>query len=73
MRHCDEEDWQRQSAADPQTPSHIAQFRVLFFAAGTGVFRLQRHPADRAIAWMILLDLRMHRAGIDGLSRLAIS
>lgn len=45
----------------------IAQLCVFLFFTGDDVLRLQRHGADRAIAWMILLDLWMHRAGVNDL------
>jgi hypothetical protein len=45
------------------------QLGVLFFTAPDDIFRLQGHAADRAIAGMILFDVRMHRAGVDILCR----
>jgi hypothetical protein len=46
-------------------PRWLAQFRVVLLAAANWAFQFQRHPADWAIARMILLDLRVHRTGVD--------
>ncbi len=67
VRHGEGKDGERESETDPEAPRHIAQLGVFFFRAGVrDVLRLERHPADRAIAGVILLDLRVHRAGVDG-------
>ncbi len=73
MPHREDEHWQAERCADPQAPRHVAQLRVFLFAAGENILRFQRHPADRAIPWVILLDLGMHRAGVDRLRLFAES
>jgi hypothetical protein len=71
--HREDEHRQGERCADPEAPRHFAQLRVFLFAAGKNIFRFQRHPADRAIPWVILLDLGMHGAGVDRLRSLAES
>ena len=39
------------------------EFRILFFVERSSE-RFERHAADRATAWAIANDLRMHRAGV---------
>ena len=72
--HGEKEYGQGEAGADPETPGRGAQLRArLWLGAGRNDFWFQRHAADWACAGMILLDLRMHRARIDGLSRAAMS
>src|SRR6266567_4766601 len=65
MRHCEDKYRNCEHETDPEPSRHLAQFGVFFFPAGNRRFQLKRHPADRAISGMILLNLRMHRAGVD--------
>ena len=65
MRHTEHKDRQRQDSADPESSRHVSQFRIILFADATWRFQLKRHAANRAIARMVLLDLRVHRARIN--------
>src|SRR5581483_4480467 len=69
--HRYDENWYTQNRANPEAPRHVAQLGIIFLPGRGNVLRLQRHPADRAITRLILLDLRMHRAGVDDLRRVA--
>ena len=51
------------STAHPEPPAEIAVLAVV--GLDSSVFRLQCHPADRARPRPNLLDLRVHRAGVD--------
>ena len=68
VQHPENEHGQREHGADPETACHVAQF-VVVGRLGRGGFRFERHAANRATAWMVLLDLRVHRAGVDRLTR----
>lgn len=61
--------WRTQHHAYPEAERYVAELGILLFAAGREVLRFQRHAAHRAIARMVLLDLGMHRTGIDHLPR----
>ena len=63
--HLEQEDRQAQHQADPEPPGEVDQLRV---ARRLGNHRhgLQRHAADRAGAWLLAHDLRMHWAGVLG-------
>ena len=61
--HLEREDGQRQHGADPQAPSHVAQFGARSVAL-RGDHGLQRHAADRTVAGAQLAHLGMHRAGV---------
>ena len=54
----------RQRQRPPEAPLEVHQFRVLGLVQ-IGQHRLQRHAALRAVARMVLADLRVHRAGVD--------
>ncbi len=73
MPHGEDEHRHAERYADPKAAGHIVQLGVLLFPARYNVFRLQRHAANGAVAGMILLDLRVHRACVNGLCRLAES
>jgi DNA-binding FrmR family transcriptional regulator len=64
--HFQDNDRNSESAAGPEAPHHVDQFRIRAsrFADTDG---LERHAADRATAGRRLPDLRMHRAGVDGI------
>src|SRR5689334_3331335 len=64
--HCQQKDRQTKDRADPEATRHVAELFVLFFGAGHDILRLQGHSANRAVARMILLDLGMHRTGVNG-------
>ena len=65
MRHGEDEHRQRQRGADPEPPRHVAQFGVVLGIRRVSL-RFQRHPAFGARAGMVLLNFRVHRAGVDG-------
>ena len=50
--------------ATGQPPGEIDQLRVVGDLR-RHAHRLERHAADRAVAWPFLHDLRMHRAGVE--------
>lgn len=64
MGHGEKEDGEGERGADPQAARHVAQFTILRLGGGDG-FRFEGHAAFGASAGMILLDLGMHRAGVD--------
>ena len=64
MRHRQQKNRQRERPANPEAARHVSQFRILFFDSGDS-FRLQGHAALRAISRMILLNFRVHRAGVN--------
>jgi hypothetical protein len=67
VRHRQNKHRQRQRGTDPETPRHVAQFGVLpVIRARRHRLWFQRHAALGAIAGMILLHFRVHRAGVDG-------
>jgi hypothetical protein len=66
VRHSQTKDRKCERGANPEPPGHVTQLGVVLFAASDHVLRFQRHSANRAVAWLILLDPRMHRAGING-------
>ena len=70
MRHAEQEDRQGERAADPKPAGHVVEFGILLPGlAGAHRFWFKRHATDRAVAGMILFDLRVHRAGVDGRAR----
>ena len=68
MRHRYDEHRQGQRCADPEAAAHVLQLRVVFLhiASGGDGLRFKRHAALGAVAGMVLLDLRVHRTGVDG-------
>ncbi len=62
--HLQNEDWNRESEADPEAPRHVDELRArsCLDAREDG---LERHSADRTIAGLQLTNLRMHWAGVD--------
>jgi hypothetical protein len=68
MRHRHDEHRQGQRRADPEPAAHVPQLGVvvLHIAHGGDGFWFERHAALGAVTGMILLDLRVHRAGVDG-------
>ena len=62
--HFQHENRQRQGQPDPEPAGHVRAVRG-WAALPAATERLQRHAADRAIAWPVLPDLRVHRAGVD--------
>ena len=56
-----------QDDGDPKPASHASQFRVVLFPIRLDGLRLQGHAALRACSGSVLLDLRVHRTGIDDL------
>ncbi len=69
MCHIERTNTGRLNAAPIQNLRVMSANSVFSSSLSAGVFRLQRHPANRAIPGMILLDLRVHRAGVDNLLR----
>ena len=69
MRHRHDEHRERERRADPEAARHVAQFGIVLDNFRGDGFRLQRHPTLGASARMVLLDLRVHRAGVDGFGR----
>jgi hypothetical protein len=69
MTHGEQKHGHTERGADPETPSHV--FGIIAFCVGFRAASLwfQCHAADRAVAGMVLLNLRMHRAGVDGFLR----
>ncbi len=55
--HLQCQDRYRQNQPDPEPPSHIDEFRA-WPVFGGHHFRLERHPADRAVSWANLPYLR---------------
>ena len=53
--------------ANPKSHGHAAEFRVVLLRIRLESLRLQSHTADRALPRMVLLDLRVHQAGVDHL------
>ena len=69
MRHREEKHRQRERAADPEPARHVAQLGVVIIVRRrAGVFGSSAMPHFGQVARMILLDLRVHRAGVDRLS-----
>jgi hypothetical protein len=67
MGHREEEHGNGQCGTDPHAQGHVTQFSaILVLIPCSWRLHFQRHAALRAIARMILLDLRVHRAGVDG-------
>ena len=66
VRHREKEHRQRERRADPKTAGHVAQFAIVFRLRRYRL-RFQGHPTFRARAGMILLDFRVHRAGVNHL------
>ena len=66
MCHCQQEDWQRERASNPEPSAHVAQLAKVFDALDRNRFWFQRHATLWASARMVLLDLRVHRTGVDG-------
>ena len=65
IAHDPEQQRQSQRRADPKPPAHVEVLgaRPLLDRDRLG---LERHAADRAVARSDLLDLRVHRAGVNG-------
>ena len=63
--HDPEQERQRQRGADPETAPHVEVLGARPLLDGDHL-GLERHAADRAVAGPDLLDLGMHRAGVDG-------
>ena len=66
LAHHPDQQRQRQRGADPETPTHVEIFGARTFLLEEDRLRLERHAADRAVARADLLDVGMHRAGVDG-------
>jgi hypothetical protein len=64
MQHPEEENRQCERRPNPESARHVLQL-VIFLLARWNPFWLERHPADWTRARMVLLDLRVHRAGIN--------
>src|SRR5262249_651755 len=62
--HFEDEHGDREWKTDPEWARHVDKLGIRSGVA-PGELRLERHAADRAEARTDLLDLRMHRAGID--------
>ena len=69
--HFERKDGNGERQPDPEPPRHVDQF-VIGSALRRRHQRLQRHAANGAGAWSDLTDLRMHRAGVDGIFGLSI-
>ena len=63
--HGDREERHRQHRPHREPPPEVDQLRVRPLVRRRHPLRLQRHAADRAVPRPHLLDLGMHRAGID--------
>ena len=50
---------------DPKSAGHAPQFRIVLLHPWLDRFRLQFHAALWACSWAVLLDLRVHWAGVD--------
>src|SRR5690606_7143611 len=49
----------------PEPAREVAKFRIVVVLQA-GHFRLQRHAAEGTVAWTLLPNFRVHRAGVDG-------
>jgi len=65
MCHGQKKNWERQPSADPESTRHVSQFGILFLARASWHVRFECHAADWTIIRMILLNLRMHRTGVN--------
>ena len=65
MRHGQEKDRQGQRCSDPEPAGHVDQFGIVLGGIRRDGLELQGHSTDRAIARLIALDLRVHRAGVE--------
>jgi hypothetical protein len=63
--HLDRKNRNGERQRDPESPGHVDQLRVGRIVE-RDLLGLQRHAAERAAAGANLLDVRMHRAGVDG-------
>ena len=66
-QHRDQKHRQRKGGGDPEPPGQAAEFGIVIPRVELQGFRLQVHAALWAGAGADLLDLRVHRAGVDGI------
>ena len=66
MAHGENEDREGQGRANPKPAGHVAQLAIVLRLDGHGL-RFQRHAALGTRPGVILLDLRVHWAGINDL------
>ena len=62
--HVEGEQRERERHGDGEPPGEIDQLRIVGDLRGHAHW-LERHAADRAVAWPFLHDLRMHRTGVE--------
>ena len=65
VAHHPDQQRQRQRGADPEAPASCRRSSALGPSSRRDGLGLERHAADRAVAGADLLDLGMHRAGVD--------
>ena len=63
--HGQDQDWRSKSETYPKAPGHRLEFEVSDLLARSDYSLLQCHPTDWTGTRMILLDLRVHRAGVN--------
>src|SRR6516162_338728 len=62
--HFEDYDRNGERETDPETAGHVDQLGI-WSCVSSCEFGLERHAADRTIAWPDLPNLRVHRAGVD--------
>ena len=65
VTHRDKQHRNREDECAPEFSRQRANFLLFLFVTCPNRLWLQCHSAFRAVAGMILLDLRMHRTGVD--------
>ncbi len=63
--HGQHERHHSQRKRPPEPAREVAKFRIVIVLQARH-FRLQRHAAEGTVAWTLLPDFRVHRAGVDG-------
>jgi hypothetical protein len=65
--HRQDQDWNRQTQTHPKLYRERSDFALFLFINPTNRLGFKRHPTFWALSRMVLLDLRMHRTGVDDL------
>jgi hypothetical protein len=66
-QHRNADQRQRECERDPELHPHFADLAIVLLFDRH--LRLERHAADRTVAWTELAHLRVHRTGVNGSGR----